>query len=440
MTAETAKLKFAIIGAGPVGLSAARALKQKGIAYEQFDAGTAIGGNWRDGVYKTAHIISSKKTTEFPDYPMPSHYPDFPSASQMLAYLNDYANHYDLLPNIRFNKTVELVSSLANEQFELRFADGTSGIYEGVIACNGHHWHRRFPEYEGQFSGQLIHSKDYKDPDQIRDKRVLVIGGGNSACDITAEAARVGASAHLSLRRGYWFMPKTFYGVPTSELLTTKLPVWMQRIYLRVLLRIVVGDYRTYGLMKPDHRIFEHHPTINTEVLHYLKHGRIVPHPDIRRLDGKRVEFLDGTSEEFDIIVCGTGFYVSLPFLAPGLVETSGPIARVRWGMVAPNHKQLYIYGWGQVRYGFGPLLTPGSDILADFILLQRKLRHPLGQILEKLKQPFPETHLLDPMATLRQIDSARRMFWLIPLVDKYLMGNRSGKELTSQTPLKSEN
>jgi hypothetical protein len=433
MSFQSAKIKFAIIGAGPVGLSAARALKQKGIEYDQFDAGTAIGGNWRDGVYKSAHIISSKKTTEFPDFPMPSDYPDFPSAEQMLAYLNSYANHYDLLPNIHFNKTVELVSPLTVESYELRFSDGTIGVYEGVIVCNGHHWHRRFPKYEGQFSGQLIHSKDYKDPDQIRDKRVLVIGGGNSACDITAEAARVGASAHMSLRRGYWFMPKTFYGVPTSELLTTKLPVWMQRIYIGLLLRIVVGDYEAYGLMKPDHKIFEHHPTINTEVLHYLKHGKIVPHPDVKRFDGNQVEFMDGKSEEFDIIVCGTGFYVSFPFLAPGIVETSGAIANVRWGMVAPNHKNVYIYGWGQVRYGFGPLLTPGSDILADLILLQRRLKNPLGQILEKLKQPFPNTHLLDPMATLKQIDSVRRMLWLVPLADKYLMKNEGAKELSTE-------
>jgi hypothetical protein len=439
MTAEPAKVKFAIIGAGPVGLSAARAMKQRGIEYEQFDAGTAVGGNWRDGVYETAHIISSRKTTEFPDYPMPAHYPDFPSAAQMLSYLNEYAHHYDLISQITFNKQVEMVRPLLNEQFELTFADGTTGNYEGVVVCNGHHWHRRYPEYEGQFTGELIHSKDYKNPDQLRGKRVLVIGGGNSSCDISAEAARVGASAHMSLRRGYWFMPKTFYGVPTSELLTTKLPVWIQQIYLRILLHIVVGDYESYGLMKPDHKIFEHHPTINTEVLHYLKHGRIIPHPEVKRFDGRVVEFSDGTKVEFDLIVCGTGFFVSLPFLAPGLVETTGSIAKVRWGMVAPNHKQLYIYGWGQVRYGFGPLLTPGSEILADLILLQRKLRHPLGRILEKLQQPFPQTHLLDPMSTLRMIRSVRKTLWLIPLVDKYLMKSENATNSLVVAPLKSE-
>lgn len=422
MRSEATENKIAIIGAGPVGLSAARALKLKGIDYDQFEAGTAVGGNWRDGVYKTAHIISSRKTTEFPDYPMPCQYPDFPSAQQMLEYLTDYARHYELLDSIKFETEVDYVGTAEGDLWEVRTNDGVKRFYQGVVVCNGHHWQRRLPRYPGRFNGELIHSKDYKDPDQLRGKRVLVIGGGNSACDIVAEAARVGKAAHFSLRRGYWFMPKTFYGVATSELLTTPLPVWVQRLYIGALLRIVVGDYRDYGLMKPDHKIFEHHPTINTEVLHYLKHGRITAHPDVRQFNGKTVEFVDGKEEEFDLIVCGTGFHVSLPFLAPGLVEIAGSIAKVRWGIVAPHHRQLYVFGWGQARYGFGPLLTPASEALADLILIQRKLHHPLGEVLEKMKQPFPKTHLLDPMATLREIRMIRKLLWLLPLIDKHFM------------------
>jgi len=425
MPSSETQNKIAIIGAGPVGLSAARALKQKGIAYDQFEAGTAVGGNWRDGVYSTAHIISSKKTTEYPDYPMPISYPDFPSAAQMLAYLGDYARHYGLLERIAFSTAVENVAPTVDERWEIRTSDGSTHVYEGVIVCNGHHWDRRFPQYPGEFSGEWIHSKDYKHPNQLEGKRVLVIGGGNSACDIVAEAARVGASAHLSLRRGYWFLPKTFYSVPTSDLLTTWLPVWVQRIYIEALVRIVVGDYRNYGLMKPDHKLFDHHPTINTEVLHYLKHGRIAPHPDVKRFDGNTITFTDGSQEDFDLIVCGTGFHVSFPFLEPAVVSTNGSMAKVLWGVVAPHHRQLYVYGWGQARYGFGPLLTPASDAIADLILLQRKLKHPLGKVLQRLRQPFPKTHLLDPMATLREIKSIRNVLWLLPLVDKYLMSSK---------------
>jgi hypothetical protein len=422
MTDGAARDKIAIIGAGPAGISVARALKVKDIAYDQFEADDAIGGNWRHGVYRTAHIVSSRKTTEFPDYPMPSHYPDFPSAPQMLEYLNDYTKHYQLLEHIMFNTKVDYVGPGQDGLWELRLNNGDIRYYDGVIVCNGHHWERRWPNYQGKFTGEMIHSKDYKQPSQLSGKRVLVIGGGNSSCDIVSEAARLSSSAHLSLRRGYWFLPKTLYGMPTAELLTTWMPVWMQRIYIASLLRIVVGDYRDYGLMKPDHRIFEHHPTINSELLHYLKHGKITPHPDIKRFDGQVVEFVDGVKEEFDLVICGTGFNVSMPFLAPEIVEIKGSVVKAQWGMVAPHHRQLYIYGWAQARYGFGPLLTPASELIADLILLQRQLTHPLGEVLNKMRQRLPDTHLLDPMETLHKLKSARRMLWMLPIVDKYVM------------------
>lgn len=420
MDSATTTGKIAIIGAGPVGISVARALKEKGIAYDQLEAGSALGGNWRHGVYQTAHIISSKKTTEFPDYPMPADYPDFPSAAQMLKYLEDYAQHYGLGENMQFDSEVTSVAPDENNLWEVGIG-GEKRIYEGVVICNGHHWDPRWPKYPGAFTGEMIHSKDYKNPDELKGKRVLVIGGGNSACDIVSEAARVSESSHLSLRRGYWFLPKSFYGRPTAEMLTTWMPVWMQRIHLQTLIRIVVGDYRDYGLMKPDHKLFEHHPTINTELLHYLKHGRIKAHPDIKKFDGRVVEFVDGNRETFDLIVCGTGFYVSIPFLAPNVVTVRGPVVEAHWEMVAPHHRQLYVFGWGQARYGFGPLLTPASDLLADLILMQRQLSHPLGEILTKMRQPLPKTHLLDPMEALRRIKKVRRVMWLLPIVDKYL-------------------
>lgn len=397
-------------------------MKAKNIAYDQFESQAELGGNWRNGVYDTTHIVSSKKTTEYPDYPMPDSYPDFPSGAQMLAYLVDYASHYDLTRSITFNTTVAWVEQNDAGLWRLSLSNGETRIYDGVIVCNGHHWERRFPQYPGNFTGELIHSKDYKHPDQLKNKRVLVIGGGNSSCDIVSEAARVGKSAHLSLRRGYWFMPKTLWGKPTAEVMTTWMPVWLQRIYLGLLLKVVVGDYRNYGLMQPDHKIFEHHPSINAELLHYLKHGKISAHPDIKRMDAKVVEFIDGTKEEFDMIVCGTGFNVSMPFLAPELVEINGPIVKTQWGVVAPSHRQLYLYGWAQARYGFGPLLTPASDLIANLILLQRKLIHPLGQVIQQLRQPMPETHLLDPMLALRKMRSANRILWLLPLIDKYMI------------------
>src|SRR5713226_4123285 len=235
--------KMALIGAGPVGLGMARAMLQHGIEYEQFDADQDLGGNWLHGVYSTAHIISSRKTTEYADYPMPADYPDFPSAQQMVDYLRDYAEHFKLRPHIQFRTKVLMCLPLEDGRWELELAGGGKRIYKGVVVCNGHHWDRRFASYPGTFSGEIIHSKDYKDPEQLRGKRVLVIGGGNSACDLASEAARVGRSCAISLRRGYWFLPKTVFGTPLAELARSWFPTFLQRPFIRLLLLVSIGRY-----------------------------------------------------------------------------------------------------------------------------------------------------------------------------------------------------
>jgi cation diffusion facilitator CzcD-associated flavoprotein CzcO len=407
--------KFLIIGAGPCGLGVAKALKEAGIAYDQVEADAEVGGNWYHGVYETVHIISSRKTTEYADFPMPENYPDFPSRRQMADYYRIYADEFGLRENIQFNTKIVTCHPLEKHIWETEYESGEKRIYKGVIVCSGHHWDKRFPNYPGDFAGEFIHSKDYKNPDQLKGKRVLVIGGGNSACDVASEAARVGAEAHMSLRRGYWFLPKTMFGKPSAESPAIFLPIFLQRLILRIMLRIIVGKYQNYGLEHPDHKLFEHHPTVSSEVLHYLKHGRITPHKDIERFDGNTVYFVDGTRTEVDLIVCATGFYVSFPFLPEGLVPVkNGNIAQLYGGSMLPDHKNLYVFGTQQIRYGVGPLITPAAKLLARFIKLQNEMDLPLGLVLKESGAKLPSTHLIDPIASLRQIRIAD---WLLPLL-----------------------
>ena len=397
-----------IIGAGPCGLSHAKALKDAGIDYEQVEADDEVGGNWYHGTYRTAHIISSKKTTEFTDFPMPGEYPDFPSQQQMGDYYKLYADTFNLRPEIEFNTKVTAVRPRPDGLWDVELASGEQRVYKGVLVCNGHHWHKRFPEYPGKFTGEYMHSKDFKYPKQLAGKRVLVIGGGNSACDVVSEAARVSETAHLSLRRGYWMTPKTVFGKPSIESPLVHLPVFIQRFLLRGLLRVIVGKYSDYGLPQPDHKIFEKHPTISTEIFHYLKHGRIKPRPDIARLDGKTVHFTDGSSDGFDLIVAATGFYLSFPFLPDGMVPMiSEHLAALYAGCVLPEYKHLYIIGTQQVRYGIGPLLTPGSRLVAKMIALQDQMELPIGRVFKESGYPLPDTHLVDPISSLRQMKIA---------------------------------
>jgi hypothetical protein len=405
---------MALIGAGPVGLGMAKALLEHKIPYEQLEADDQLGDNWYHGVYDSVHIISSRKTTEYADYPMPAEYPDFPSRAQMLAYLRDYAERFGLCPRIQFNTKVVMALPLPDGRWELELATGEKRVYKGLIVCNGHHWDRRFPNYPGTFEGAYLHSKDYRNPAQLSGKRVLVIGGGNSACDIASEAARVGSCACISLRRGYWFLPKTLMGYPLVDLIKGWFPVWAQRIFLRAVLGIVVGKYSNYGLPEPEHKIFEAHPTINSELLYYIKQGAIRPKPNIARFEGKRVHFVDGTSEEFDVVVCATGYHVSFPFFPPGLVPVKGSAAQTYGGCVLPDYKNIYIIGTSQVRYGFGPLVTPGVDLIARMMLAQEQMELPIGLVLKESGVRPSRTHLVDPHAAIRGMKRGKRMLPLL--------------------------
>lgn len=427
-------MTFAIIGAGFSGLGVAAAFRKNGIDYEQFEAAEAIGGNWHHGVYETVHIISSRRTTEYSDYPMPSSWPDFPSAQQMLEYLNAYAGHHRLHEEIRLSTKVTRVEPVDVEAGTWRVAWETASgergerVYEGVVVCNGHHWASRLPQYPGELGAELLHSKSYKSPAQLAGKRVLVIGGGNSACDIAVEAARFARSAHISMRRGYWFLPKTFLGVPLVELMQPWMPSFAQRAVARTMARIAVGPYERYGLQHPDHRPFDRHPTINSELLYYLRHGKITPHPDIRRWDGDQVEFVDGVKERFDLVIAATGYDVSFPFLAEGVVEWRHGYPQLIGGLMPPDHKNIYFFGLGQPRYGAGPLISAGADLLCTAISTQQRLDVPIGAVLERLGQRPPRTWLLDPFAVLRQVRMGKRIMPRLPAIAPLIMSETAVK------------
>jgi hypothetical protein len=409
-----AQNKHLIIGAGFVGLGMAQALQTAGIPYDQVDASDDIGGNWYHGVYETAHIISSRKVTEFSHFPMPSAYPNFPSAKQMRDYLNLFADRFNLRPAIELNRLVHGVRPIENNLWEVTLENGEQRRYKGVLLCNGHHWQRRFPTWEGRFSGEILHSKDYKHPDQLRNKRVLVVGGGNSACDLAAEAARVAATCVLSLRDSVWFIPKSFMGIPATDWIQGWMPLWSQKLIAHTTILLAFGRHETYGLTTPKHPIFSKHPTLNNEVPYYLQHGRIMPKPAVRRLQGEIVEFEDGSQAAFDLIVCATGYDVAYPFLPLELQRVQGPIVECYAGSFLEDYKGLYYIGWGQVRGGVGSVIAAYGPLFTRFLQLQDQINVPLGLVFKALGQKLPTTHLSDPHQTFRRIKLAHGAFpWL---------------------------
>ena len=327
--------RICVIGAGPCGLTTVKNLLAQGLTdVACYDEGDAIGGNWnftenpeRVSVYESTHLISSKSYSGFEDFPMPENYPDFPSHRQMLAYFESYAAHFKLLPFIHLRTRVENAVLREDGRWTVNISEAggrREEAFDFLLICSGHHRDPYIPAYPGSFAGTTMHSRDFKRPEPFRGKRVLVVGAGNSACDIAVDVSRVAARTCLSMRRGYYLIPKLVFGRPIDVLYARckrRLPRWLLQPVLGGLLRLSVGPYEKYGLRQPDCGPLEMHPTLNSNILLALRHGTVTPRPGIERLEGNEVYFSDGSNETFDTIIFGTGFRIAFPFLDRSLVN-----------------------------------------------------------------------------------------------------------------------
>jgi cation diffusion facilitator CzcD-associated flavoprotein CzcO len=332
-----------------------------------------VGGIWHKGAYDTAHIISSKLTTQFPDFPMPKEYPDFPSRNQMGDYFKAYANYFGLTPHIQFHTPVARVRPAPDyaetRNWIVQLDSGEERVYQSVIIATGRHSKPRDVSYPGAFSGQIVHANEYRNPELFRGKRVLVVGYGNTGCDAAVDAARVGARVAISMRSGAYFFPKTFMGIPLAEL-SMGLPIhsdWLDRLVGRLVLTFAVGDLRRYGVPQPTDQPYDKHPIVNTELLNQVRHGKIQIRPEIARFDGTRVQFVDGSSEDYDLIFYAIGYKIDYPMFDPadGLLDWDGDLPILHTQMMAPKWRGLFFAGLGQARTGGGPLFQVGGYLLA---------------------------------------------------------------------------
>lgn len=417
-----------VIGAGPSGITAAKNLLDEGLQVTVYDYGKEVGGNWvfteeesHSSVFETTHIISSRTLSQYEDFPMPESYPDYPSHVQLKNYFQNYAKHFGLLPFIEFETLVKHCERMNDGRWLITTVKNgieSKNIFDALAVCNGHHWQPRMPQLKGTFTGELLHSHNVKRFSRFKDKRVLVIGGGNSACDVAVESSRVAASVDLSWRRGYWVAPKFLMGKP-ADVFSHKID-WLPRFIWRTLshlsLYIRNGSYDDYGLQKPEGPIGSHHPTINEDLFYTIRHGKIKPRVDIDRLDGANVYFKDGTVGEYDSIVACTGYVIAHPFFDKSFIDYSEGDVPLWLRMMHPTIDNVYFIGL------FQPLgcIWPGSE-------LQSKIM--AREVAGKWKRPDNLQQLIDAELKhpdFKQINTPRHTI----TVDHHLFRKRLLKQL----------
>jgi thioredoxin reductase len=378
--------KVCVIGAGSSGIAACQVLNARGIAFECFEKGSHVGGNWRyendnelSSAYRSLHINTSRGLMAYKTYPMPDDYPDYPNHFQIARYFDDYVDHFALREKIRFRTEVNSVVPVDGE-WEVsvgdRDGDRETRRYRAVVVANGHHWDPRWPEpaFPGSevFEGEQIHVHHYREPEVLRDKRVLVLGIGNSATDIAVESSRIAEKTYLAMRRGAYVLPKYMNGKPTDESaspLLTRAPLAVQRFIIGRMLGITAGDMTAYGLPEPDHKLLQAHPTVSAELLSRLGHGDIEVKPNIDRFSGGRhIRFIDGSEEEIDLIVYCTGYKISFPFFDEQLVSAKDNRLSLYRRVVSVDHPGLYFVGLIQPLGAIMPLAEAQAEWVADLL------------------------------------------------------------------------
>jgi len=380
--------RVCVIGAGSSGIAACQVLQDRGIEFDCYEAGSEVGGNWRylndnnmSSSYKSLHINTSRQIMEYACFPMNDEYPTYPNHVQIAHYFDTFVDNFGLRERIQFRTEVVHVGPGADGGWDVMVrsrghAETTTERYEAVLVANGHHWDARLPEpaFPGSdtFTGRQTHSHHYKTFEGYEGKRVLVLGIGNSACDIAVETSTVSERTFLAMRRGAHVLPKYVFGIPTDHLTTSPFArapfFWMRRLSFEVVLRLSRGKITKYGLPEPDHRLLSAHPTISDDLLTRLGHGDITVKPNIERLDGDKVYFVDGSAEQIDVIVYCTGYKIKFPFLDERLLAAHNNEISLYHRVVDPAHPGLYFVGLVQPLGAIMPLAEAQSGWVADLL------------------------------------------------------------------------
>ncbi len=386
-------LKYAIIGAGPCGVAAIRCFSKKGIPFKAFEFHDQVGGIWNSDnplstMYNSAHLISSKTMTQIEEFPFEESVADFPHNKVIKKYFLNFAEKYELNKHIRFNSNILSVTRNDDSTWTVKYKDTKtneefSENFKGVVLATGlfNKGNENTPKWEGveTFKGEIIHAADYKSGDVFADKRVLIVGCGNSAADIAIDAVHRAKSVDMSVRRGYYFIPKYLFGKPMDMMNASfkkYIPSFIKKKLETQTIQWFAGNPVNFGFPKPDYSFLESHPVINSYLLQHVGHGDINIVKDILKFEGNTIHFRDGTKKEYDVILTATGYHIKFKYISHELLNWKGDCPDLHLNIFHPKFDNLFVagmieatgIGW-QGRYN-------QAELISNYILQKEQTPH----------------------------------------------------------------
>ncbi|CAM5160866.1 unnamed protein product [Natator depressus] len=343
--------RVAVIGAGASGLTALKCCLDEGLQPTCFERSEDIGGlwrfqecdtDWKASIYKSVTINTSKEMMGYSDFPIPEDYPNYMHNSKVMDYFRMYAEHFDLLRYIRFQTSVLSVRKCSDfsttGQWDViteTVGKQNSAIFDAILVCTGHHIDpylplECFPGVE-KFKGKIMHSREYKYPEEFRDKRIVVVGLGNSGVDISLDLSHTTKQVFLSTRTGAWVVNRVSdNGFPLDVVHFTRFKNLLRHIIPLYLMNRwgenklnARFNHENYGL-KPQFRFLSKYPIVGDDLPNAIVSGRVLMKPNVKEFTDTAVIFEDGSREEnIDIVLFATGYNFSFPFLEENILKVN---------------------------------------------------------------------------------------------------------------------
>jgi cation diffusion facilitator CzcD-associated flavoprotein CzcO len=303
-----------IVGASISGLASAASLQKQGIDYTIIEKQAQASTPWYNH-YKRLHLHTNKRVSNLPYKKFDSAIPRYPSRQEVVDYLEDYQKEFKIDPV--FNTEARSIK----KEGENWITATTNGTFKSkyVIIATGPFGKAKPISFKGMetFPGKILHSSQYKTGKDFQGQNVLVVGFGNSACEIAIDLYEQGAKPSMAVRSPVNIIPRDFLGVPILEIsqLMSRLPPRMADTINAPLMKVLFGDITKLGLKKMPYGPFEeikkdgNIPVLDIGTIKHIRKGHIKVHGDIDHIEGKTIHFTDGKKEDFNAIVAGIGFY-----------------------------------------------------------------------------------------------------------------------------------
>lgn len=394
--------KALIIGAGAAGLAAMNSLKKENISFDAVESYQEIGGLWNyeksdSPVSQNTHAIGHKTMQIFENFLMPKDYPAYPNKKQILDYLISFAQTNELYNYIQFNTSVVKIEK-AGQFWNVTLNNGETRCYSWILIASGYHSQPNIPQFKGEFTGEMLHSKEYKKPEQLKNKNVLVVGCGQSAMDILEDSSTMAQKSFHSTRRGFYIGSKFILGFPAEQVANFPIIKYIPtQIIFQILSFISPAFLSLQGINLKKLNIpsscYSHgliNPVFNQTIYQYYMQGDIIHKPNIKELKGSQVLFEDGTEEEVDTIVYATGFKVKFPFIDKKLLnwhdKESHPSLYLH--CIHPHYDNLFVIGMIHPIGTHWRVFEAQSNLISAYINAQKN-KLSLAKKIEREKSKF---------------------------------------------------